>query len=139
MQIGVTLTSLLSSAYGAVTLSALRPRTLHGLGMTHRWADILGFLIVTLSISFVTLVLGELVPKRLALQRAEQAAQLAAPTLDRFASLMRPVIWLLSLSTNVVVRLARRRPRCATASRSAKKSCAGWSRRTNRWVATNGG
>ena len=53
----------------------------------------------------MTLVLGELVPKRLALQHAEQAAQLAAPTLDRFASLMRPVIWLLSLSTNVVVRL----------------------------------
>ena len=105
VQIGVTLTSLLSSAYGAVTLSAAAGRELERHGMTHSWADILGFLIVTLCISFVTLVLGELVPKRLALQHAEQAAQIAAPTLDRFASLMRPVIWLLSLSTNVVVRL----------------------------------
>jgi putative hemolysin len=105
VQIGVTLTSLLSSAYGAVTLSASAASGLEDLGMTHRTAVIIGFLLVTLSISFVTLVLGELVPKRLALQHAEQAAQLAAPTLDRFASLMRPVIWLLSVWTNIVVRL----------------------------------
>jgi putative hemolysin len=105
VQIGVTLTSLLSSAYGAVTLSAAAGRELEHLGLTHRSAVIIGFLLVTLSISFVTLVLGELVPKRLALQHAEQAAQLAAPTLDRFASLMRPVIWLLSVWTNVFVRL----------------------------------
>jgi putative hemolysin len=104
-QIGVTLTSLLSSAYGAVTLSASAASGLRDLGFAHRPAGVLGFLSVTIGISFVTLVLGELAPKRLALQRSEQAAQLAAPTLDRFASLMRPVIWLLSLSTNVVVRL----------------------------------
>src|SRR5450432_390172 len=105
VQIGVTLTSLLSSAYGAVTLSASAASGLRDEGMHRQPAGIVGFLLVTLSISFVTLVLGELVPKRLALQRAEKAAQLAAPTLDRFASLMRPVIWWLSLSTNVVVRL----------------------------------
>jgi putative hemolysin len=105
VQIGVTLTSLLSSAYGAVTLSASAASGLRDEGMHRQPAGIIGFLLVTLSISFVTLVLGELVPKRLALQNAEKAAQLAAPTLDRFASLMRPVIWWLSLSTNVVVRL----------------------------------
>src|SRR5450432_4542684 len=105
VQIGVTLTSLLSSAYGAVTLSASAASGLRDEGMHRRPAGIVGFLLVTLGISFVTLVLGELAPKRLALQRAEKAAQLAAPTLDRFASLMRPVIWWLSLSTNVVVRL----------------------------------
>jgi len=105
VQIGVTLTSLLSSAYGAVTLSHAAGDGLQSLGMAHTAADIVGFLLVTLGISFVTLVIGELAPKRLALQRAEAAAQLAAPSLDRFAGLMRPVIWLLSLSTNAVVRL----------------------------------
>jgi putative hemolysin len=60
---------------------------------------------VTLVISFVTLVIGELAPKRLALQRPEAAAQLFAPTLNRMASFFRPVIWLLSRSTNGVVRL----------------------------------
>ncbi len=60
---------------------------------------------MTLAISFVTLVLGELAPKRLALQRTEAAAQLFAPPLARVASFFRPVIWLLSKSTNGVVRL----------------------------------
>jgi len=105
VQIGVTLTSLLSSAYGAVTLSHATGDGLESLGMARTGADVLGFLLVTLAISFVTLVIGELAPKRLALQRAEAAAQLVAPSLDRFASMMRPVIWLLSLSTNAVVRL----------------------------------
>jgi putative hemolysin len=105
VQIGVTLTSLLSSAYGALTLSADAGDALRHLNLTKSAADAIGFLLVTMVISFFTLVLGELAPKRLALQRAEAAAQLAAPTLERFARLMRPVIWLLSVSTNAVVRL----------------------------------
>ena len=121
VQIGVTLTALLSSAYGAVTLSASAASGLRDAGMHTRPAGILGFLLVTLSISYVTLVLGELVPKRLALQNAERAAQLAAPTLDRFASLMRPVIWWLSLSTNVVVRLLGGDPDATRASISEEE------------------
>jgi putative hemolysin len=105
VQIGVTLTSLLSSAYGAVTLSHQTGDGLASLGLARGAADVIGFLLVTVVISFVTLVIGELAPKRLALQRTEAAAQLVAPPLNRFASLMRPVIWLLSVSTNLVVRL----------------------------------
>ncbi|HEX7106050.1 MAG TPA: hemolysin family protein [Acidothermaceae bacterium] len=105
VQIAITLTSLLSSAYGAVTLSSETADGLVELGMASGAAKVVGFLLVTLAISFVTLVVGELAPKRLALQRAEAAAKLVAPPLNRFASLMRPVIWLLSVSTNVVVRL----------------------------------
>src|SRR5262249_52238221 len=59
----------------------------------------------TLIIVFVTLVLGELAPKRLGLQRAEGTAKLLAPTLDRIAILVRPLIWLLSRTTDLVVRL----------------------------------
>ncbi|HEX4654118.1 MAG TPA: hemolysin family protein, partial [Mycobacteriales bacterium] len=55
--------------------------------------------------AYVTLVVGELAPKRLALQRSEKTAGVVGPTLDRFARLMRPVIWLLSASTDVTVRL----------------------------------
>ena len=61
--------------------------------------------LITLLISYVSLVLGELAPKRLALQRAESISLAVAPTVDRIAKLARPVIWLLSASTNVVVRL----------------------------------
>jgi putative hemolysin len=68
-------------------------------------ASTVGLIVVTALISFVSLVLGELVPKRLALQRAEAVSLFVAPVLDRVAWLSRPVIWLLSRTTNAVVRL----------------------------------
>ena len=105
VQIGVTTTALLSSAFGAVTLSHSVSDQLRDAGMSKGLADVVGFLGVTLLIAYVTLVVGELAPKRLALQRAGGIANAVAPTLDRFARGMRPVIWLLSLSTDVVVRL----------------------------------
>jgi len=105
VQLGVTLTALLSSAFGAVTLSDQAKNGLVRAGLGEGAARALGFLGVTLVITYVTLVVAELAPKRLALQRAEGAAQLFAPPLDRLASMVRPVIWLLSKSTDVVVRL----------------------------------
>jgi putative hemolysin len=105
VQIGVTTTALLSSAFGAVTLSHSLADQLRSAGLGRDAAGILGFLVVTLVIAYVTLVVGELAPKRLALQRAEGTARRVGPTLDRFARLMRPVIWLLSVSTDLVVRL----------------------------------
>jgi len=56
-------------------------------------------------------VLGELAPKRIALQRTQRLALLAAPLLDRIASLARPVVWLLTRSTNVVVAILGGDPR----------------------------
>jgi putative hemolysin len=105
VQIGVTSTALLSSAYGAVTLSDSAKQALIRNGTSKGLAAAIGIIGVTLAIAFVTLVLGELVPKRLALQRTEAAAQLFAPPLSRIATFFRPFIWLLSKSTNGVVRL----------------------------------
>ena len=105
VQIGVTTTALLSSAFGAVTLSDSLADGLRDAGLGHDAASVIGFLVVTLLIAYVTLVIGELAPKRLALQRSEGVAGAVGPTLDRFASLMRPVIWTLSASTDVTVRL----------------------------------
>jgi putative hemolysin len=105
VQIGVTSTALLSSAFGAVTLSDTAKRALERAGWSEGLAGAVGIIGVTLAISFVTLVLGELAPKRLALQRAEEAAMFFAPPLNRIAGFFRPVIWLLSKSTDVIVRL----------------------------------
>ena len=105
VQIGVTLTSLLSSAYGATTLSEAARRELVRLGMDGALAGFIGLVGVTMVISFVTLVIGELAPKRLALQRAESTAKVVAPFLQGMSRLTRPVIWLLSVCTDVVVRL----------------------------------
>jgi putative hemolysin len=105
VQIGVTSTALLSSAFGAVTLSETAKKSLESRGWSSGLAGAVGIIGVTLAISFVTLVLGELVPKRLALQRAEAAATLFAPPLNRLAVGFRPVIWLLSKCTDGMVRL----------------------------------
>ncbi|HEY2983986.1 MAG TPA: hemolysin family protein [Jatrophihabitantaceae bacterium] len=105
VQIGVTLTALLSSAFGAVTLSEQAKDALVDHGMRSGLAGPIGFIGVTLLISFVTLVIGELVPKRLALQRADSTARLVSPTLNRLATASRPVIWLLSRCTDLLVRL----------------------------------
>jgi magnesium and cobalt exporter, CNNM family len=106
VQIGVTLTALASSAYGEVTLADAATHRLHHAGVAHWLAGILGFGGVFLVITYLTLVVGELAPKRLALQRAEGVASRVAGFIDRFAGLSRPIIWFLSKSTDAVVRLA---------------------------------
>jgi putative hemolysin len=105
VQIGVTSTALLSSAFGAVTLSETAKDSLIRAGVGETLAGVVGILGVTMIITFVTLVIGELAPKRLALQRPEGAALLFGPTLDRMATVFRPLIWLLSKSTDLVVRV----------------------------------
>ncbi len=105
VQIGVTSTALLSSAFGAVTLSNQAKDFLTEHGWGEGLASVTGIVGVTLIISFVTLVLGELAPKRLGLQRAERTASVFAAPLNVVAAVFRPVIWLLSRSTDLVVRL----------------------------------
>jgi putative hemolysin len=105
VQIGVTSTALLSSAFGAVTLSGEAKRALVHHGWGKGLAGAVGIVGVTLIISFVTLVVGELAPKRLALQRAEATATFFAGPLNGIVTSFRPVIWLLSKSTNGLVRL----------------------------------
>jgi putative hemolysin len=105
VQIGVTLTALASSAFGEVTLAERATHALHDHGVPHWLAGVVGFVGVFLIITYLTLVVGELAPKRLALQRAEGVAARVAGVIDRFAGVSRPVIWFLSKSTDAVVRL----------------------------------
>lgn len=105
VQIGVTVAGFLSAAYGASTLAPDFVPALRSIGIPQAAADTVSLLGLTLVIAYLSLVFGELVPKRIALQRSEQVALAVGPPLDRFATLMRPVIWLLSRSTNAVVRV----------------------------------
>lgn len=105
VQIGVTVAGFLSAAYGAATLAPDFAPLLEQAGLSETGAETLAVAVLTLFIAYLSLVLGELVPKRLALQRAAGVALVVGPPLDRFATLMRPVVWLLSKSTNAVVRL----------------------------------
>jgi putative hemolysin len=105
VQIGVTAAGFFSAAFGATTLSDDLAPVLVGWGFGQTAAELTALIGITLAIVYVSLVLGELAPKRVALQRAASVSMIVAPPLDRFATLMRPVIWLLSKSTDVVVRL----------------------------------
>ena len=105
VQIGVTLAGFLSAAFGASAFADDLSPVLEGWGLSEGAAYWVAFIIVTLVITYLSLVVSELAPKRIALQRAERFALLAAPALDRVARLSRPLIWLLSRSTDVLVRL----------------------------------
>jgi len=105
VQIGVTVAGFLSAAFGASTIAPHLTPALLDLGMSEGVADTVALVGLTIVIAYLSLVLGELVPKRLALQRASTVALAVAPAVDRLASVLRPVIWMLSVSTNGVVRL----------------------------------
>ncbi|GAA1001639.1 hemolysin family protein [Acrocarpospora macrocephala] len=111
VQIGVTFATVLSAAFGAERFSGQLTPVLEGWGLSGHAAPVVSLVLVTLAISYVSLVLGELAPKRLARQRAEGLSLVIAPFLDRVAALSRPVIWALSKSTDGVVRLLGGNPK----------------------------
>lgn len=121
VQIGVTVAGFFSAAYGASSIAPDVAPLFQGLGLEQGTAEAVALVLMTLVIAYLSLVFGELVPKRLALQRAEGFSMAVAPTLERFAVLMRPVIWLLSKSTDTVVRLLGGDPDARSESMSTEE------------------
>ncbi|MDA3038185.1 MAG: hemolysin family protein [Actinomycetota bacterium] len=102
IQVGITFAGFLASAAAAVSLSAPLEEPLGFLGGA---AGPVSIIVVTLILSYFTLVFGELAPKRVAMQRPERWGLLAARPLAAVATMARPLVWLLSISTDVVVRI----------------------------------
>ena len=105
VQIGVTFCGFLSAALGAERLGEYVIPWLEDLGLSTSAARAVSLVGLTLVIAYFSLVFGELVPKRLALSRTEPIALTFATLIDVTAKLFRPIIWLLSHSTNFVVRI----------------------------------
>jgi len=105
VQIGVTVAGFASAAFGASSLSPYVAPLLTAVGLDAAAARTVATIVLTLVIAYLSLVLGELAPKRIAIQRNATFAFAVAPVLNGFAVVMKPVIWFLSVSTNVVVRL----------------------------------
>src|SRR5262249_54134201 len=101
VQIGITLAGFLASATAAVTLARPLVTALSFLGGA---AEPVAVTLVTLALTFLTLVIGELAPKRLAMQYAQRLALLVALPLDRLSRLSRPAVWTLGKTTNLIVR-----------------------------------
>jgi len=102
IQIGITLAGFLASAAAAVSLAEPLEGPLSFLGGA---AEPVAIVVVTLLLAYFTLVIGELAPKRIAMQRAERWGLLTARPLAFLSKITRPVVWLLSRSTDVVVRV----------------------------------
>ena len=102
IQVGITLAGFLASAAAAVSLAEPLERNLDFLGGAARAVSIV---VVTLLLAYFTLVFGELAPKRVAMQRAERWALMSARPLAFMSTLTRPVVWLLSRSTDLAVRV----------------------------------
>jgi putative hemolysin len=106
VQIGITVIGVLASVLGGATLAdALAEKLQTFPGTIARYATSISFVAIVVVISYFTLVLGELVPKRLALGRPEFIAARLSPLLQAMAALTRPVERLLSLSSSLVLRL----------------------------------
>jgi putative hemolysin len=121
VQVGVTLAGFFSAAFGASTLAEPLAAWLVGRGLAEGMAGTVALVLVTIAISYLSLVVGELTPKRLALQRAEGFSLVVAAPLNAIATLSRPVIWLLSKSTDVLVRLAGGDPKVSGESISQEE------------------
>jgi putative hemolysin len=105
VQIGVTLAGFMASAFGGAVLANKITPTLRGWGLSPGLADAVALVLITVLVAYVSIVIGELAAKRLAMQRAEAFALWLAPLIDLVAKMARPAIWFLSVSTNVVLRL----------------------------------
>lgn len=107
IQVAITLSGFLGSAFAADNFSDLLVKQLLELGVPVPAAtlDAISVILITLVLSYFTLVFGELVPKRLAMKQAEKLALAMAGMLNFVSKLFSPIVWVLTASTNGILRL----------------------------------
>lgn len=105
VQIGVTLSGFFSASFGESAIAPWVEPVVESWGIPHHIASPGTTIVLTLIISFCDIVIAEMVPKRIAMQRTEQIARAAVPAIDIFAKICRPIIWLIAKCTNGIVRL----------------------------------
>jgi putative hemolysin len=113
VQLGITLVGLLAGAFGGITIAEQIAAALKPLPALTQYAEAIGVGVVVVSLTFLSLVIGELVPKRLALANPELIASRMARPVDFLSRFSRPVVRLLSISTDLVLCLLRTQPQKA--------------------------
>lgn len=107
IQIGVTLAGFLASAFASESFADPLVKSLlaAGVPVPAVWLKTAAVIVITIILSYITLVLGELVPKRLAMKKAEPIARFVVNPLNVVAIITAPVVKLLTVSTNILIRL----------------------------------
>ena len=108
VQIGITLVGVLSGAFSGATLGQRLAAWFAELGLSQSAADILGVGLVVTLITYATLIVGELVPKQVALRNPERIAVKVAPAMDWLARISLPLVVLLDLSGKLMLALLGR-------------------------------
>lgn len=111
VQIGVTVAGFFSASFGAAQIAPGVSPAFESLGMSASAAGTTAFILVTIAIAYISIVFGELVPKRIAMQSAEGLALVVVYPLAGITFILRPVIWFLGVSVNFVLRLIGRDPK----------------------------
>ena len=114
VQIGITLVGILAGAFSGATLGVQLENFLINQGISRDVAEALGLGIVIIAITYLSLIIGELVPKNLALRNAEAIACAVAPMMTVLAHIGSPLVSLLDQSTKVILRLIGQTPQPAT-------------------------
>jgi putative hemolysin len=107
VQVGITLVGVLAGAFGGATIAEEIAAGLQGFTMLAAYGEAIGLGVVVVGITFCSLILGELVPKRIGLNNPERIARLMAGPMNRLAWLASPLVRLLSASTELVLRVIR--------------------------------
>lgn len=110
VQIGITLIGIMSGAFGGATLAETISRWLSRFPQIAPYSDGLAVALVVLVITYLSLVIGELVPKKIALNNAEAIATRMAPLMLTLSKITTPLVWLLTISTEFLVKLTGIRP-----------------------------
>lgn len=105
IQIGITLIGILTGVYSGAALAEAFGIVLAGWGVPAVYSEEVAFGVVVFLVTFATLILGELVPKRVALLHADILAVRVAPVMRVFATVMAPLVWLLTVSVNAVLKI----------------------------------
>ena len=105
VQIGVTLCGFLSASFGESSISPYIVPVVEGWGVPTNVAEPLTTISLTLIISYCSIVISEMVPKRIAMQKNEAIARAVVPAIDLFSKICRPIIWLIGKNTNGLVRM----------------------------------
>ena len=110
VQIGISLIGVLAGAFGGAALAGPLAEVLRAVPVLAPYAELVAFAVVVGAITYLSLVVGELVPKRLALGAPEAVASLAARPMRFISALTAPVVWFLGASTDAILRLLRISP-----------------------------
>lgn len=105
VQIGITLIGILTGIYSGDALAARFGSVLAQWGIPLRTAAVTAQIVIVLAVTYLTLIFGELVPKRIGMNAAERTARLVARPMQILSSLSSPFVWLLSRSTSAITRL----------------------------------